>query len=286
MRRSSNLAILLLLAAAVSGAAFSTAFAASREHTATRRMTAGASRTPVHTAIVATTFWVGEVFEANAADGSQVCSTYDTDWALHWSGGVDIGKSAKGTDCAGSPFGGCDGQPSGSGRQFRCKTEARTAANAYFPTSASVHPAENPFYLDLPYDDLNNAKAFNRRCRVIPWAGRYPASDCKDRGFSYMKNHWVAITGPNGRTCYGQIEDAGPFAYDDVGYVFGTTDARPRSKLANNAGLDVSPALNGCLGFKNLDGDTDKVSWRFVDAGNVPAGPWTELITTSPPHEG
>ena len=33
---------------------------------------------PWHTDIVATTFWVGEVFDPNASDGSQVISTYDS----------------------------------------------------------------------------------------------------------------------------------------------------------------------------------------------------------------
>jgi hypothetical protein len=46
---------------------------------------------PMHTKIVATTFWVGELFNAALADGSQVCSTYDSDWAFHWSG-VNKGK--------------------------------------------------------------------------------------------------------------------------------------------------------------------------------------------------
>jgi hypothetical protein len=43
--------------------------------------------------------------------------------------------------------------------------------------------------------------------------------------------------------------------------------------------MDVSPALNGCLGFSSRDG---RVNWRFVDAGDVPAGPWTQIVTTSP----
>ena len=46
---------------------------------------------PVHTNIVSTTFWVGEIFNASIADGSQVCSTYDSLWAFHWSGGVNLG---------------------------------------------------------------------------------------------------------------------------------------------------------------------------------------------------
>jgi hypothetical protein len=237
---------------------------------------------PLHSNIVSTTFWVGEIYDASIADGSQVCSTYDSDWAYHWSGGVDIGTDPS-TDCAGAPLGGCDGVPSGSGSSFTCTTEKRTAANGYFPTSSKVHPAENPFYLDLPYDDINNKTAYDDRCSVVPWASQYPASDCKNPNFSYMKNHWFELTGPNGNTCYGQVEDAGPYTYDDEAYVFGT--AKPSSKQANNAGLDVSPALNGCLGFKELDGDGDHVSWRFVDASAVPSGPWTKVVTTRPPDE-
>ena len=68
--------------------------------------------------------------------------------------------------------------------------------------------------------------------------------------------------------------------------MFGSTDARPVRSRSNNAGLDVSPALNGCLGFKELDGDSDKVSWQFVDAAQVPAGPWTKVVTTSGVNEG
>ena len=41
--------------------------------------------------------------------------------------------------------------------------------------------------------------------------------------------------------------------------------------------MDVSPALNGCLGFNGRDGVVD---WRFVDA--PPPGPWTRIVTTSP----
>ncbi|MFZ7088526.1 LysM domain-containing protein [Curtobacterium sp. RRHDQ10] len=44
--------------------------------------------------------------------------------------------------------------------------------------------------------------------------------------------------------------------------------------------MDVSPALNGCLGYA-LDGEDDRVDWRFLDDHEVPAGPWTTLVTTS-----
>lgn len=235
-----------------------------------------------HTGIVSTTFWVGEIYNANLADGSQVCSTYDSNWAYHWSG-VNNGKVPSGAaGCAGAIVGGCDGVP---GANNACKTEKRTAANGYFPTSPQVNPKENPFYLDLPYDDLNDPIAFKERCSVIPWANDPGfAGHCSDGSFSYMKNHWVKLLGPNGNTCYGQVEDAGPShgsLYHDKAYVFGTNDARPTQTRFNNAGMDVSPALNGCLGFASLDGQSDRVSWSFVDAAAVPAGPWTRIITTS-----
>jgi len=210
---------------------------------------------PMHTGIVATTFWVGEIFDPNASDGSQVYSTYDSQWAAH--------------------YGGCDGVVINRD----CTTEPRSAENGYFPTSMT--PRENPFYLDLPFDDINDPGAFARRAAVIPWAAEpgYAGHDT-DPAFSYMKNRWVQISnGP--RTCYGQIQDAGPGQYNDADYVFGSDDQRPENTKFNSAGMDVSPALNGCLGFTDLNGEDDHVDWRFVDAENVPDGPWRTLITDS-----
>jgi hypothetical protein len=238
---------------------------------------------PWHRGIVATTFWVGETFDASVADGSQVCSTYDDDWALHWSG-VDHGPIASdATACPGSALGGCDGLATGSGASARCATEARTVANGFFPTS--VTPLENPFYLDLPFDDLNDDTGFATRCSVIPWAAD-PATGarCTDRTFSFMKNRWVRIVGPSGVACYGQIQDAGPShddLYHDAAYVFGADDRRPVQGQFNNAGADVSPAMNGCLGFTELDGASDHIDWQFVDDVDVPTGPWTHIVTTS-----
>lgn len=210
---------------------------------------------PLHTGIVATTFWVGEIFDRNAADGSQVYSTYDAQWQAH--------------------YGGCDGViVNGS-----CQTERRTAANDYFPSAMS--PRQNPFYLDLPFDDVNNSAAFQQRGQVIPWAHDPAyANDIDDPSVSLMKNRWVQLR-HSGHVCYGQIEDAGPGDYDDARYVFGTGNARPASTRYNGAGLDVSPALNGCLAFTDLNGDDDQVDWRFVDDATVPAGPWTKIVTSS-----
>lgn len=210
---------------------------------------------PWHTGIVATTFWVGEIFDPNAEDGSQMLSTYDSNWF--------------------GSYGGCDGVTSGGS----CETEPRTAANNYFPTQMT--PRENPFYLDLPFDDINNSNAFRMREKVIPWAG-----DAAYRGMSgnnnasMMKNRWVQLRA-NGRTCYGQIQDAGPGVYDDANYVFGTADQRPANTRYNGAGMDVSPALNGCLHFSSLNGQDDRVDWRFVEASDVPPGPWRIIVTTS-----
>jgi hypothetical protein len=219
---------------------------------------AGAS-TPIrtyrwHRNIVSTTFWVGEIFDPNASDGSQVISTYDSHWMRH--------------------FGGCDGVKTAAGG---CETQKRTAANKYFPTA--MKPKQNPFYLDLPFDDVNDPKAFAARSRVVPWAHDPSyAKVAKNPNYSLMKNRWVEIT-HNGHTCYGQIEDAGPGQYHDAAYVFGT--AKPANARYGGAGMDVSPALNGCLRFAELNGDTDRVNWRFVERRAVPPGPWTRLITKS-----
>lgn len=215
---------------------------------------------PLHTNINSTTFWVGEIFDPSSPNGSQVFSTYDSKWEAH--------------------FGGCDGDNTSG----NCTTETRTADNGYFPKHLT--PKENPFYLDLPYDDINNAAAFNDRGTVVPWANDPGyAGRAKDGSFSFLKNRWVKlIKGPY--VCYGQNEDAGPAGssdsgYDDELYVFGATDARPKNKLYNSAGLDVSPALNGCLHYSDLNGENDAVSWQFVDDVDVPAGPWNAVVTTS-----
>lgn len=214
---------------------------------------------PWHTQIVATTFWVGEVFDPDASDGSQVISTYDSKWLEH--------------------YGGCDGIVV----RDECTTEPRTARNDYFPTEMT--PLQNPFYLDLPFDDIHNEEAFAMRCDVVPWAQEEPdPMRCEDRGFSYMKNRWVEIVGPTGNVCYGQIQDAGPGVYDDVDYVFGESDARPVNDQFGGSGMDVSPALNGCLGFELVNGIQEGISWRFVDRVDVPDGPWTRVETSAPVH--
>ncbi|WP_051897856.1 hypothetical protein [Sciscionella sediminilitoris] len=216
----------------------------------------GMAEYPVHRDIVATTFWVGELFDARAADGSQVYSAYDSAWRQH--------------------YGGCDGVVTNG----NCETERRSSENGYFPRR--MVPKENPFYLDLPFDDIGDPQAFAMRARVVPWAGEFAGSE-GDRTVSFMKNRWVRISRGQ-RVCYGQVEDAGPGVYHDAAYVFGT--AAPLNKRFNGAGMDVSPALNGCLGFTSLNGQSDQVDWQFVSRAEVPDGPWSRIITESPVFQG
>lgn len=216
---------------------------------------AKARKYPKHTDIVATTFWVGEVFDPAAPDGSQMISTYDDNWYRS--------------------YGGCDG------RIVRgvCSTERRTATNGYFPTA--MKPRQNPFYLDLPYDDLNDRAGFRHRGKNIPWAkDKAYRKYIRDDRVSLMKDRWVRIN-RKGRVCYGQVQDAGPGKYHNAKYVFGKKNSRPANQRYNRAGMDVSPALNGCLRFSSLNGSTDRVSWRFVEAKDVPNGPWKRIVTTT-----
>jgi hypothetical protein len=211
---------------------------------------------PWHRDIVATVFWVGEVFDSSAIDGSQVVSAYDSNWMNN--------------------YGGCDGVLAGG----TCQTEPRDASNGYFPRNMT--PRQNPFYLDLPFDDINNDEAFARRGAVIPWANDPGyAGRAQDRGFSFMKNRWVQME-KGGHVCYGQIQDAGPGEYNDAAYVFGADNRRPANSRFNGAGMDVSPALAGCLGFQHLNGSQEQVNWRFIEEQNVPNGPWRKIVTTSP----
>ena len=69
--------------------------------------------------------------------------------------------------------------------------------------------------------------------------------------------------------------------------VFGITDARPLNRRysgdpTQGDGMDVSPALNGCLGFNDPDGDNDHVNWQFVDAPQVSACPPGQSSSRAP----
>lgn len=122
-------------------------------------------------------------------------------------------------------------------------------------------PKLNPFYVSLPYNDLLNGTDHKADADDhIPWAARVR----KDPGKSRCKDRWVQIYRA-GKSCYGQWEACGPSLTDDWEFVFGNKP--PRNE---GAGIAVSPAIRDYLELPA----GDKVHWRFVEAGQVPFGPW------------
>lgn len=127
----------------------------------------------------------------------------------------------------------------------------------------SFTPKQNPFYCALPFNDISRGHTKPEVKAVVPW---YKETFVKS-GQSILKGRWIAIH-HNGRTCFAQWEDCGPFRTDHSGYVFG--NERPRPNLNHGAGLDISPAVRDYLGMQK----NEYCDWKFVDASAVPDGPW------------
>lgn len=149
--------------------------------------------------------------------------------------------------------------------------------SGYLP--AGFTPALNPFYVALPYNDVM-AGGIHRpeASKVIPWFWENYQGD----GISVCKGRWLAIH-HEGRVCFAQWEDVGPFEVDHWQYVFGPEDPRPNRN--KGAGIDVSPAVRDFLGLTS--GRT--VEWRFAAPCEVPDGPWkprTELDMLPLPPAG
>jgi hypothetical protein len=125
-------------------------------------------------------------------------------------------------------------------------------------------PKLNPFYIALPYNDvMGYGQHKPEAARVIPWFSRLRP----EPGKTVCKGRWLQIY--NGRLhCYAQWEDCGPWETDDWEFVFGTK--APKTQQNGAAGIDLSPAIRDYLGIKS----GQKVHWRFVEAGQVPYGPW------------
>ena len=129
----------------------------------------------------------------------------------------------------------------------RARPNPGRAANDFFPTQMT--PKQNPFYLDLPVIDRS------------------------------LKNRWVQLQ-----------KDGVPVMARSRTPVRRSTTTPPTSSATpvprtpgSTAPASTSrPALNGCLGFSQLNGASDRVDWRFVEQSDVPAGPWTRIITTNP----
>ena len=124
-------------------------------------------------------------------------------------------------------------------------------------------PRQNPFYIALPYNDVTRGTTKSEARKAIPWFKQA----FERPGKSILKGRWLAIRHDR-RICYAQWEDCGPFRTDHWQYVFG--NEIPKSNLNKGAGLDVSPAVRDYLGM----GSTDVCDWKFVEARDVPTGPW------------
>ena len=125
-------------------------------------------------------------------------------------------------------------------------------------------PALNPFYVALPYNDVARGGIHRPEAsEVIPWFWQEYRGD----GISVCHGRWIAIH-HEGRVCYAQWEDVGPFEVDHWQYIFG--NERPRRNRNQSAGIDLSPAVRDFLGFRS----GARVEWRFVDESLVPKGPW------------
>lgn len=115
----------------------------------------------------------------------------------------------------------------------------------------------NPFYVALPFNDLKYPELARK------WVPAWWKPNFGER--SRCKGKWVEIR-HRGKTAYAQWEDVGPLRYDHASYVFGND----RPNTYTRAGLDVSPAVKTYLGLEA----TSVCDWRFVDAEEVPPGPW------------
>lgn len=185
--------------------------------------------------IMTTTFWIGE----DAAKNNPVPndkSSWDTQWEKN--------------------FGGYD-------------TPDKSQRIGFRP--AGFIPTQNPFYIALPYNDINLSGTKPEASKVIPWFSKR----FERNGKSVIKGQWVAIH-YNGRVCFAQWEDVGPFRTDHWQYVFGQDRPSPNRNKA--AGLDVSPAVRDYLGLRG----NDYTDWKFVEVSEVPRGPWTKYGRNNP----
>jgi hypothetical protein len=128
----------------------------------------------------------------------------------------------------------------------------------------SFTPRQNPFYVALPYNDVTRGTTKPEARLVIPWF----REAFRREGLSVCRDRWVAVRSRAGRVAYAQWSDCGPFRTDHWQYVFGME--KPRPNLNGGAGLDVSPAMRDYLGLQS----TDVTDWKFIDARDVPSGPW------------
>lgn len=150
------------------------------------------------------------------------------------------------------------------------ETSPSNCQSAFDSQWFSHAPFQNPFYVALPYSDVQDGHTRPEASQVIPWFRQAFVRD----GQSVLKDRWIAIRHGN-KVCYAQWEDVGPFQVDHWQYVFGSE--RPRPNRNQNAGLDVSPAVREYLGLNGID----QCDWRFVNSRRIPFGPWTSTLNSN-----
>jgi len=130
------------------------------------------------------------------------------------------------------------------------------------------------YYAALPCADYDQTGPILSHTRQSPW--RASATH------SAFKNRWIEVR-RDSHIVYVQWEDVGPLYEDDCSYVFGTSRPRQEKTGAIDSALDISPAAFKMLSGGDLSIGEIKTSWRFVEASDVPAGPWRTNITTADP---
>ncbi len=177
---------------------------------------------------IPTVFWVGEDANGENSYIDNYGSYWDEEWMKHF-GGLDSPKHRDG----------------------------------YFP--AGFKPKQNPFYVALPFAEVDRDGNLKEAAKRIPGfgEGREPLT----------RNRWVEIR-YKGKSCYAQWQDVGPFGEDDFDWVFGDAQ-KPKNREGLKAGLDISPAAAQYLGVE----DSARTEWRFVDEAQVPGGPWKTIVT-------
>lgn len=188
------------------------------------------SPAPWHTGVTSTEFWIGE--RATRNDPGNCSSAWVHDWKTRY-GGVDNPAGRRG----------------------------------FLPIG--FIPRQNPFYVALPYNDIEGGHTKTEAAQ-IPW---FKETYIRN-GRSVCHGHWVAVRAGNNRIAYARWADVGPFRTDCFSYVFGT--APPAWNKNNSAGIDLAPAVIDYLNLRAMD----VVDWRFMDYREVPPGPWSAIPNT------
>jgi hypothetical protein len=206
----------------------------SRSSSAATQVPASPIRYPWKIRVTCTVFWVGE----DPCKRNPV-TNHMSSWDQKWT----------------SNFGGVD-DPSPSNRI------ANHSTGDFRPKG--FIPKLNPFYVALPYNDIADSHTHKPEAsKVIPWFARTQPKP----GKSVCKGRWVQIYNGS-RSCYAQWEDCGPWVTDDWEFVFGNKP--PKNTQNGAAGIDISPSIRDYLSL----GSGKRVHWRFVEASQVPYGPW------------